>query len=116
MRCEVACWWSGSALLAEGQGGDGGAERRRQGGGDGVAVVFWGAAGEVGDRGGQAEALADAAEAEQLAQLRCPADLARLQVGVERDGGGDRGGRDAEILGEVPVGGDLDVHVEAGGK
>jgi hypothetical protein len=35
---------------------------------------------------------------------------------VEGDGGLDGGGGDAEMFGEVPVGGDLEVHLEPGGE
>ena len=55
-------------------------------------------------------------EAEQFAQLRRPHGLAGGEVGVEVDRGGhDRLG-DAELAGEVPVGGDVQVDGEPGGQ
>src|ERR1039457_6063324 len=107
----------GLDLAAEGEGGD---RLAGEGPGDGVgyqvAVFPGGDAGEVGDGGVLAEDGGDLGIGEQFAELGCPADLAAGLPAGEVPGGADGAGVDLEGVGEVEVGGDLDLDREPAGE
>ena len=80
------------------------------------AVLLGGDADQVGDGGVLAEDGGDLGVGEQFAQLGCPADLAAGLPGGEVAGGLDGAGVDLEGVGEVVVGGDLDLDREPAGE